>query len=91
MGYFANGTEGMTYEAEYCARCVHDDEENNCPVLVIHVLHNYEQHDKPELKTILDLLIPIGDDGFTGECRMFHRVTDDEWSKRDKNQEVLPL
>lgn len=70
MGYFPNGSAGDWYEATYCRRCVHDDAENGCPVMLAHVLHNYEECNRPE--SILHILIPRDDRGFNQQCGMFH-------------------
>ena len=69
MGYFPNGTSGMAYEEQYCDRCAHNqDEENGCPVWVLHLQHNYDE----KKRTLLNVLIPMADDGITNlECRMF--------------------
>ena len=55
MGYFSNGTEGQMYEAEYCDKCIHNDEEG-CPVMGIHFLYNGDKDE--DIKTILDIFIP---------------------------------
>lgn len=71
MGYFSNGCEGDSYEAAYCSRCVHrdgKDGKSGCAVLLAHMLHNYEECNKPD--SILHLLIPrVGLSN--GECSMF--------------------
>jgi len=58
MGYFPNGTAGEEYEARYCARCQHeyDAEGRGCAVWDAHLLHNYDECNKPD--SILHLLIP---------------------------------
>jgi hypothetical protein len=73
MGYFSNGTEGMEYEAQYCQHCVHDTEQN-CPVLLLHYMHNYKECNKGE--SFLHVLIPRSEDKLGNEqCRMFIRAT----------------
>ncbi len=72
MGYFANGTEGMEYEAKYCDKCVHNLEVHPCPVLVAHMFWNYEECNKPD--SILHKMIPIKENGFCGECFCFVEV-----------------
>ena len=72
MGYFANGTEGMEYEAKYCDRCVHNLEEHGCPVWAAHMLWNYEECNKPD--SILYKMIPRKKDGFCGKCFSFVEV-----------------
>lgn len=56
MGYFANSTEGLAYEETFCSRCVHNNEEVGCPVMLAHLLWNYEECNKPE--SILHKMIP---------------------------------
>lgn len=72
MAYFSNGTEGMSYEEQYCSRCMFCED---CPVLTLHMLWNYEQHGESETakakRTALDLLIPRTKDGWNEQCRMF--------------------
>ena len=70
MGYFANGTDGMAYEAKYCMKCIHygDDEGPGCPIWLAHLLHNYEECDNDE--SILHILIPRKDVENL-QCRMF--------------------
>ena len=71
MGYFPNGTAGMAYEEEYCFRCIHDNEEKGCAVMLAHNLYNYDHCNEP--KSILHLLIPISEDGLGNEqCEMFY-------------------
>lgn len=72
MGYFSNGSEGMEYEARWCARCVHYDPDGNCPVLEAHADFNYRDCNDPE--SILHVLIPRSrNPKFTNneQCRMF--------------------
>ena len=69
MGYFSNGSEGMDYEAKYCARCIHNQEEASCAVLLAHQLYNYDECNKPE--SILHILIPRDDRGYNEKCAMF--------------------
>ena len=70
MGYFSNGTEGMDYEAQWCARCRHHaPDEGGCAVWLAHLLHNYEECNRPD--SILHLLIPRGPQGENQPCRMF--------------------
>lgn len=76
MGYFPNGTEGMIYDEEMCSRCVHQKpDDGGCAVWLLHMIYNYDQLDKGQekLKTALDILIPVGEDGLSNEkCTMFH-------------------
>lgn len=73
MGYFANGTEGMNYEAQYCDKCVHQKaEDGGCAVWLLHLLHSYEDCNKPE--SHLHKLIPLGKNGGNEQCTMFHEI-----------------
>jgi hypothetical protein len=90
MGYFSNGTEGMDYEAAYCSRCEHYDEDGFCPVLDIHALYNYDQF-KPQnidIEDILNRLVPRSADKLSNDqCCMFI----DAATYRDKRQRKLEL
>ncbi len=79
MGYFSNGTEGRMYEAEVCDKCIHYPHEDvGCPVMELHMLYNYEQHDNKDIANCLDTLIPRSKDGLSNEqCLMFHQ--DPSW------------
>lgn len=69
MGYFSNGSEGMDYQARWCDRCVHD-EDQRCPLWLAHLIHNYKECNNKE--SILHMLIPRGKDGLENEqCKMF--------------------
>lgn len=69
MGYFPNGTAGLNYQAEFCERCVHgQDEGQGCAVWDAHLMRGYDECDNPE--SILHILIPRGSDG-NEQCRMF--------------------
>lgn len=73
MAYFSNGTEGESYQAQWCSRCTH---QNGCPVWDAHLLYAYELCNSTEAgKHILDMLIPMRDDGFADKCLMFTEVT----------------
>ncbi len=72
MGYFANGTEGDMFEAKWCNRCVHEDNEKGCPVMTSHVFFSYEEcNSKSNAKVMLDMLIPR-DGPWNAQCSMFH-------------------
>jgi len=67
MGYFSNGTEGEVYGEQYCSRCVHGQK---CPVMLLHLLHNYDECNNEE--SMLHVLIPRSKDGVGNEqCAMF--------------------
>lgn len=92
MGYFPNGTAGDMYEAEYCARCIHnhnDPEKPGCPVMLAHVLYAYEEcNSKSNAKHMLDLLIPVRQDGFNGKCAMFVSVETLRRWKRERAEQA---
>ena len=73
MGYFANGTEGDCYEAAYCNNCIHQkdaDKGECCPILLLHLLWNYDQQSDEDKALALDLFIPR--DGIANKpCEMF--------------------
>lgn len=77
MGYFSNGSEGDFYESKICAHCVHgQDTDDGCSVWLAHFLFNYDQDKNPDLKSVLDLLIPNSDvPGYNEFCTMFHPVS----------------
>ncbi len=75
MGYFSNGSEGDDYMARYCARCVEwcdrgDGGGVGCPVMDLHLAHNYDAVGNDQLTGILDGFIPRKGTA-NGECRMF--------------------
>lgn len=76
MAYFSNGTEGMMWEEQNCARCVLFDlldEDEMCPILNTHYAHNYDQltDGKPNVVAdVLGLLIARGEDGSAGKCAL---------------------
>lgn len=76
MAYFANGSEGMYYEARYCNRCVHgQDEEKMCPIMELHLLWNYDavgEKADADKKLALNLLWPRSKGGLSNEdCKFF--------------------
>lgn len=84
MAYFANGTEGETYEHNVCSRCAHyGDETKMCPVWELHLLFNYDQNKDEQLTLVLDTLIPRK--GIHNDlCSMFHPAND-EWAEHGAN------
>lgn len=84
MAYFPNGSAGMDYEAHYCDKCVHWQDDNPCAVMGLHMSWNYEacngdQPDAtPEAKAkfyALEYLIPhIPNSLGADQCKMFHPV-----------------
>lgn len=74
MGYFSNGTEGGDYFETYCARCIHNDETDGCPVWDAHLIYNYRDCNEPT--SILHMLIPRSENGlFNEKCLMFVEVS----------------
>lgn len=70
MGYFANGSEGDMYRAQWCDRCVHDDAVVGCPVWNLHLLYNYDQLKKTSTHEALGMFIPE-ESATNGRCVMF--------------------
>lgn len=70
MGYFPNGMSGEYYQEQYCSRCLNEDAEAErwCPIWNWHLLHNYEECNKPD--SWLHKLIPR-DGVHNGQCVMF--------------------
>ena len=91
MAYFANGTESESYYAEYCAKCVHDQDAakgHGCHVWLLHLLHNYAECNKPD--SFLHVLIPREKDGGNGPCSMF-APRDDLYTPCELCQVGLPV
>ncbi len=85
MGYFSNGTEGECYREKWCDRCVHAEQERAdpdaalCAVWTLHLLHSYEDCNKPT--SMLHVLIPRGNgttEPWNKQCRMFIPVAGQE-------------
>ncbi len=73
MAYFANGDEGDYYEARYCSKCHHQPEnpdDGGCAVLLVHLLHNYDQEPGNAESKILSTLWPR-EGARNLDCRMF--------------------
>ena len=64
MGYFPNGTAGGIFQETHCAKCHHAINED-CPVWLAHLMHNYDECNKDD--SILHLLIPKD----SRTCNMF--------------------
>lgn len=78
MGYFSSGTEGMTYQEQWCDRCANCGDETyefGCSVWDLHTLYQSERDETREdggaVGRLLDSLIPVTTDGFNGKCKMF--------------------
>lgn len=93
MAYFPNGSAGAEYAERYCSACVHEGPEEGpgCPIMLLHLLYNYEQHGKgktsAKLKSVLDTLIPETKDGLDAEqCSMFLAKTDPEADEAEQRR-----
>ena len=80
MGYFANGTEALMYQEKYCFNCINYRDKNDgrgpgCPIWDLHFLYDYELcNDKENIgKIMLDVLIPMTEEGYNEKCAMFLR------------------
>ena len=71
MGYFANGSEGESYQQRYCDRCLHDNPEKEvyCPIWNLHLQDNYRECNNKQ--SYLHILIPRNEGGGNGRCTMF--------------------
>ena len=59
------------YEAEYCDRCIHRvSRDEECPVLFLHLMWNYEQCRDELKKETLELFIPQ-EGVFNEKCKMW--------------------
>ncbi len=96
MAYFANGSEGRTFEAQFCEHCIHgQDPEKYCPVMELHEQWNYDQCGTDPVsvarKIALDTFI-TDEDGYN--CKMFKQtvVPDEEPDFRwHDDSELKPL
>lgn len=69
MAYFSNGSEGEWYFETYCSKCIFD-RDNTCPIWGLHMLHNYEECNKPQ--SFLHQLIPRSKGGLGNEeCKFY--------------------
>jgi hypothetical protein len=69
VGYFANGSEGCSYESKYCEKCIHLILEHGCPCLDAHMHWNYDECNNKD--SILHKMIPRDKDGFNEQCIFF--------------------
>lgn len=65
MAYFPNGSSGEHLDAQSMTCPVGADPDAPCPVLLVQLTYNYEQHDHPKLKDAMNLLI-----NEAGNCQM---------------------
>ena len=80
MAYFANGYEGMVYQDKYCARCIHDVNQD-CPIILLHLIWNAEalhpEGVSGDKALALNTLIPRSKDGTDNDqCKMFAPLPD---------------
>jgi hypothetical protein len=69
MAYFSNGSEGDWYYATYCEKCIFNRKQA-CPIWYLHLMHNYEECNKPD--SFLHVLIPRTKGGLGNEeCKFF--------------------
>jgi hypothetical protein len=83
MGYFANGSEGISYMEQWCSHCSNcgdDKYEFGCSVWDLHTLFQGDRDSSPDggpVGRTLDALIPRTEDGLGNErCTMFREVSD---------------
>lgn len=72
--YFANGTHGELYEEKWCNRCIHQGnhlEGESCPIWILHLLWNDEQHKDEVKRAALDQFIPRSKGEDFPLCAMF--------------------
>ena len=72
MAYFSSCSEGMDYEEQFCAKCIHGDGDGagQCAVIAAHFARNYQECKNKD--SILHMLIPRSADGLSNEqCLMF--------------------
>lgn len=82
MGYFSNSTDSMSYEEQYCAKCLHQGPPDGpgCHVWLAHLLYNYDDCNND--KSILHVLIPRTEDGLSNkQCTMY--LEDPQWNNGD--------
>lgn len=72
MGYFSNGTEGMSYQEQFCDRCLHDNADKGiyCPVWNLHLRDNYKECNN-EGAAIHQLIPRSKTDLGNDRCKMF--------------------
>jgi len=69
MAYFSNGLEGMDYQARYCDKCANADDDGMCAIWDAHLVFAYGA--EGDMKGVLNMLIPEGEDGFAAQCSMW--------------------
>lgn len=79
MVYFSNSSEGDALEME-CDECIHADPDAGCPIYMIQMHFNYDQHDNEKLKQAMNMLISHKKKG--GLCNM-KPLIDKYYKKRE--------
>lgn len=89
MGFFSSGNASENYQAAYCFRCAHWNEEATeiigCPVWDAHIVGGQSEMRKPD--SLLHLLIPR-EGGRNLECTMFLHVS--ELKSTENHDEKTP-
>lgn len=67
MAYFSNGTEGNAEMERLCVHCVHYED---CPIILLHLMWNYEQVSDETKHAALNTLWPENEQ-HNGDCAMF--------------------
>lgn len=95
MGYFPNGTAGMSYYGRWCANCKHEqayldtEEGEGCAVWGAHLLFNYNATEKAQ--EILDFLISrteTEDELGNEKCKMYLPANDKVELEREGQQRL---
>jgi len=60
--------------SKYCDNCINWNDEEGCPITLVHEIYNYKEGDKKD--SILHLLIPRDKNGNNLKCSMFKSVDD---------------
>jgi hypothetical protein len=75
VGYFSNSTENDIYQASYCEKCVHFSLDDECPVMFLHAIWNYDavgrSADETKAAALENFIPTIAQPPGNGECRMF--------------------
>lgn len=68
MTYFSNSDDGLSFEAEHCAKCIHGKgDDDACPIMTAHVCFQGDE----AAQTVLDLLILRNHQKLDRPCMMF--------------------
>jgi len=61
MGYFSNTTENEEWKKHNCYKCIHNDHNMDCMIMLIHFCYQTDQFNNKLIGEILSLLIPKRD------------------------------